>query len=186
MVLSIVILCTGNSARSQIGEAILRKVSIEGGEESFKVFSAGTRPLGRVHPLAIKVMEEAGYDMSAARSKNISEYDGHTFDVVITVCGNANETCPLIKANIVRYHWGFEDPSSFEGTEDEKLEAFRATRDAMVALFEPYGRDLAEGNCEPTEFHYEFMDLSDHLGHLGERGEEPKEVLFSSLGEDCN
>jgi arsenate reductase len=92
-----------------------------------------------VHPLTIAVMEEAGYDMSGHRSKHLSEFIGnYTFDYLITVCGNADETCPTFPGMGKRLHWGFEDPASYEGTEEEKLARFRETRDLIKARLQTW------------------------------------------------
>ena len=120
---SVIVLCTGNSARSHLGEALLRR----GGGDKIDVYSAGSHPSGKINPLAIQVMKEEGYDMEAHghRSKPLSEFEDASIDVLITVCGNADQACPIFKTQKARYHWGFDDPSYIEGTEEEKLIAFR-------------------------------------------------------------
>ena len=115
----VLILCTGNSARSQMAEGLLR--SFGGGR--FEVFSAGTKP-SVVRPEAIAVMSELGIDLSSHRSKHVGEFDGQHFDYVITVCDNANESCPIFPGDTERIHWSFPDPAAIEGTETERLDGF--------------------------------------------------------------
>ena len=123
----VLFLCTGNSCRSQMAEAWLSQL----GGESFAVFSAGLEPHG-VHPLTIQVMEEAGCDMSGHRSKHLDEFVGEVdFDYLITVCGSADERCPVFPGMGTRLHWPFEDPAGFEGPEDQKLAFFRQVRDQI-------------------------------------------------------
>ena len=118
--LRILFLCTGNSARSILAEAILR----HHGEGRFEVHSAGTEPKG-VNPLTLRVLSEAGIDASFARSKSVTEYLGQTFDYVVTVCDQARQVCPVFPGVHESLHWGYEDPAAVEGTEDERLAAFR-------------------------------------------------------------
>ena len=117
----ILVLCTGNSARSILGEYLLRHY----GRGRFEAFSAGSKPTGRVNPLAVRVLRE-NYDLdaSAARSKPWDEFREVKLDFVITVCGNASEACPLWLGGGVRAHWGSPDPAAVEGTEEEKHRAF--------------------------------------------------------------
>jgi arsenate reductase len=124
----ILFLCTGNSARSQMAEAFLRKY---GGEE-FEAYSAGVQPRG-LHPLTVQVMAEVGIDVSKQTSKGPEAYLGTTlFKEVITVCAEAEENAPTAWVAIeLRTHWPFEDPAKFEGTEEEKLGKFRAVRDQI-------------------------------------------------------
>jgi arsenate reductase len=122
----VLILCTGNSARSQMAEGLLRH---DGGED-FEVFSAGTRP-SHVRPEAIAVMKEIGIDLSGHRSKSVNEFTGRALDTVITVCDNAAEACPVFPGGTTRLHWPFEDPAAVEGTEEERKEAFRRVRDQI-------------------------------------------------------
>jgi arsenate reductase len=119
-------LCTGNSARSQMAEGLLRH---EAGER-FEVFSAGMHP-SLVRPEAIAVMHEIGIDISGHRSKSIDEFLGQDLDTVITVCDNAKESCPVFPGKTRRLHWPFEDPASVEGTEEDRKDAFRKTRDRI-------------------------------------------------------
>lgn len=118
--LQVLFLCTGNSARSQIAEGILRA---QGGEH-FKVFSAGTRPQG-VNPLAVKVMAEHGIDISAQKSQHIDEFLEQPLDVVISVCDNAQSDCPIFPRPVKRLHWSHPDPAAVTGEEAERLQAFR-------------------------------------------------------------
>lgn len=126
MTMRVLILCTGNSARSQMAEGLLRH---EGGE-FFEVFSAGTKPT-RVRPEAITVMRELGIDIASQRSKSLDEFAGQEFDYVITVCDNAKEICPIFPAKTQRIHWSIEDPAAVAGTEEQRLAAFRRIRDEL-------------------------------------------------------
>lgn len=122
----VLFLCTHNSARSQIAEALLRHLS----GPDFAAFSAGTE-VTRVHPLALKVLEEQGIDMSGLHSKHLNEYLGEHFDVVITVCDRANESCPIFPGDPQRIHWSIPDPSAVEGTEEDRVRAFRTVRQEL-------------------------------------------------------
>jgi|SRR5579859_1546386 len=122
----VLILCTGNSARSQIAEGLLRHLAAD----RFDVFSAGSKP-SIVNPLAIQVMVERGIDIHTHRSKHLSEYLNQPFDYVITVCDNAAETCPVFPGRAQRIHWSFPDPAAVTGDEARKLDVFRHTRDAI-------------------------------------------------------
>ena len=117
----ILILCTSNSARSILGEYILRAK----GAGRFETFSAGSHPTGRVNPLAVRVLRERyGHDASAARSKSWGEFKSVRFDLVITVCGHASDACPIWLGGGVRAHWGSPDPAAVEGADEDKLRAF--------------------------------------------------------------
>jgi arsenate reductase len=122
----ILILCTGNSARSQMAEGLMRQALPAGSE----VFSAGTKP-SLVRPEAIAVMSELGIDLSGHRSKSVDEFAGQEFDYVITVCDNANEVCPVFPGKTKRLHWPFEDPAGVAGSEAERQAAFRKVRDRI-------------------------------------------------------
>ncbi len=126
----ILILCTANSARSQMAEGLLRH---DAGDR-FDVASAGTRAT-RVRPEAIAVMAELGIDISSHRSKTVDEFAGQTFDLVLTVCDSANETCPVYPGHATRAHHAFPDPAAVEGSETERLAAFRQVRDAIRVYF---------------------------------------------------
>jgi arsenate reductase len=123
---SILILCTGNSARSQMAEGLLRH---DAGDR-FEVFSAGTHPT-RVRPEAIAVMQELGIDISGRRSKSVDEFAGRQFDYVLTVCDHARDNCPIFPGNTAAIHHSFDDPAALEGSEEQRLEAFRRVRDQL-------------------------------------------------------
>jgi arsenate reductase len=123
----VLILCTGNSARSQMAEGLLRS----SGGDRFDVCSAGTKP-GIVRPEAIAVMAELGIDLSGHRSKHVREFEGQDFDCVITVCDDAKESCPVFPGNTRRIHWSFPDPAAVDGNEIERLAAFRRVRDSLA------------------------------------------------------
>ena len=120
----VLVLCTGNSARSQMAEGLLREMA--GGR--MEVFSAGTRP-SVVNPLAIRAMSERGIDISGHRSKHLNEFLGQPFDYVITVCDSAAEACPMFPGRAQRIHWSFPDPAAAQGSEEERLRTFRQVRD---------------------------------------------------------
>ena len=122
----VLILCTGNSARSQMAEGLLRHDA--GGH--FEVFSAGTKP-SQVRPEAIAAMSELGIDISGHRSKSVDEFAGQHFDYVVTVCDNARESCPIFPGQGARLHHSFDDPAAVEGAYDERLSAFRRVRDEL-------------------------------------------------------
>ena len=122
----VLILCTGNSARSQMAEGLLRH---DAGEK-FEVESAGVIS-SFVRPQAIRAMNEIGIDISGHRSKSVDEFSGQEFDYVITVCDNAKENCPVFPGKTVRLHWSFDDPAEAAGTEAEKLAVFRRVRDEI-------------------------------------------------------
>jgi arsenate reductase (thioredoxin) len=122
----VLILCTGNSARSQMAEGLLRHDA--GGR--FEVESAGTKP-SIVRPEAIAAMDELGIDISGHRSKSAKEFDGQKFDYVITVCDSARESCPVFFGGAERLHYSFDDPAALEGSEEERLNLFRRVRDEL-------------------------------------------------------
>ena len=122
----ILVLCTGNSARSQMAEGLFRHEGVG----KYEIFSAGTKPT-TVRPEAIAVMLELGIDISGHRSKSIEEFAGQTFDYVVTVCDNARDNCPIFPGAAERLHWSFEDPATVEGSETERLAAFRSARDGI-------------------------------------------------------
>jgi len=129
----VLVICTGNSARSQMAEGLWRHEA----SDRFDVFSAGTRPT-QLRPEAIAVMNEIGIDISGHRSKSVDEFAGQEFDYVITVCDNANETCPVFPGKAQRLHWPFEDPAAASGSEDEREAAFRRVRDEIRARIAEY------------------------------------------------
>ncbi len=116
----VLFVCTHNSARSIMAEALLR----EKGGEAYEAFSAGTEAT-EVRPLTLRVLEEAGLPTDGLRSKSFEEYLGRTFDYVITVCDSARQSCPHFPGEGDRFHWGYDDPSAAQGTEDERLAVFR-------------------------------------------------------------
>jgi len=132
----ILILCTGNSCRSHLAEGILRAES----GDLFEVASAGSKPAGYVHPLAIRAMAEIGIDIAAHTSKHMNGFLAEPIETVITVCGNADQACPIYPGQVNRYHWPFEDPAHAVGTEEEKFAVFRRVRDEIRAVFGAYAR----------------------------------------------
>jgi arsenate reductase len=123
----VLFLCTGNSARSQMAEAFLRKYA----GNYFEVYSAGLEPKG-INPLTIQVMEEIGFDLSQHTSKDLRQFMGKVhFGYLISVCDRAETNCPIFPGMGVRLHWPIEDPAEFVGTEKEKLARFRAARDQL-------------------------------------------------------
>lgn len=139
----VLVLCTGNSCRSHLAEGILRAAS--GG--LFNVASAGSKPSGYVHPLSIKVMREIGIDISGHHSKHLSEFLSVPVETVVTVCGNADQACPMFPGQVNRYHWGFDDPAHATGTEEEQLAVFRRVRDQIRAVFEAYAAGRKDGQA---------------------------------------
>jgi arsenate reductase len=131
---TVLILCTGNSCRSHLAEGILRAAA----GDTLNVQSAGSKPAGHVHPLAIQVMKEIGIDISAHHSKHMNAFLQQPVETLITVCGNADQACPMFPGQVNRYHWGFDDPAKAEGTDDEKLAVFRRVRDEIKMVFEAY------------------------------------------------
>lgn len=139
----VLVLCTGNSARSQMAEGLLRRAA----GDRFEVFSAGTAP-SHVRPEGIAVMRELGIDISGHRSKSVDEFTGQPFDYVLTVCDNARESCPLFPGNAITIHRSFDDPAMRSGSEQERLAAFRRVRDELreyLADFPP-ARVLSQGD----------------------------------------
>jgi arsenate reductase (thioredoxin) len=132
---TVLILCTGNSCRSHMAEGILRRAA----GEIIDVQSAGSNPTGHVHPLAIKVMKEIGIDISGHCSKHLNEFLDKKIETVITVCGNADQACPMFPGQVTRYHWGFIDPVKAQGPEEEIINVFRQVRDEIKKVFEAYG-----------------------------------------------
>jgi arsenate reductase len=122
----VLFVCTQNSCRSQMAEGLLRHDA----RDLFEVFSAGTKP-SQVRPEAIAMMRELGIDISGHRSKSVEEFTGQHFDYVITVCDNAQESCPVFPALTTRIHWSIEDPATVEGSEAQRFEAFRRIRDEL-------------------------------------------------------
>ena len=129
----VLFVCTHNSARSQIAEALLRDF----GGTRFEVGSAGTEPTA-VHPLAVRVLAERGIDWSSATSKPVEPHFDDRFDYVLTVCDRARQRCPVFPGATNTLHWGLDDPSEVVGTDEERLEAFRLTRDDLAARLRPF------------------------------------------------
>ncbi len=145
---TVLILCTGNSCRSHMAEGFLRRAA----SDVLDVQSAGSKPAGFVHPLAIQVMQEAGIDISQHRSKHLNEFLDKKIETVITVCGNADQACPIFPGQANRYHWGFDDPAHAQGSEAEVLQVFRKVRDEIQRVFEAYGagrKDTAKSSGNP-------------------------------------
>jgi arsenate reductase len=131
---TVLILCTGNSCRSHLAEGILRAAA----GDILDVVSAGSKPAGYVHPLAIQAMQEIGIDISAHRSKPLSEFLQAKIETVITVCGHADEACPIFPGQVNRHHWPFDDPARATGTDEEKLAVFRRVRNEIRRVFTAY------------------------------------------------
>ena len=140
----VLILCTGNSARSQMAEGLLRHDA----DDRFEVVSAGISPT-QVRPEAIAVMSEIGIDISGQRSKSIDSFAGQNFDYVLTVCDHAKESCPIYPAHTKRLHHSFEDPASIEGTELERLTAFRKVRDELRSYLRRLRLEGPFYGCDP-------------------------------------
>lgn len=137
---AVLILCTGNSCRSHMAEGVLQHAA----SDLVHVSSAGSKPAGYVHPLAIQVMKEIDIDISAHRSKPLSEFLDRPVHTVITVCGNADQACPVFPGQVNRHHWGFDDPAHATGTPEEVLQCFRRVRDEIRRVFEAYAAGLRE------------------------------------------
>jgi arsenate reductase len=123
----VLFLCTGNSCRSHMAEGWLRHLA----GDRYEALSAGAKPAGYVHPLAVKAMAEVGVDISQHRSKSIDEFNGQSLDVLITVCDNARESCPTFAGAKKMLHWSFDDPAHATGNDDEKFKVFRRVRDEI-------------------------------------------------------
>ena len=131
---TVLILCTGNSCRSHLAEGILNAVA----GDILNVVSAGSKPSGYVHPLAIVAMKEIGIDISHHRSKSWDEFMHQSIETVITVCGYADQLCPIFPGQVNRHHWPFDDPAHATGTDEEKLAVFRRVRDEIRRIFTAY------------------------------------------------
>lgn len=138
---TVLILCTGNSCRSHMAEGILRNAA----GDLLEVHSAGSKPAGYVHPKAIEALKEIGIDISGHHSKHMNEFLNGNVTTVITVCGNADQACPMFPGQVNRYHWGFDDPAHATGTEEEILNEFRRVRDQIKLVFEAYAAGIREG-----------------------------------------
>jgi arsenate reductase len=134
----ILILCTGNSCRSQMAEGFLKSF-----DENLEVYSAGTKPAEKVNPFAVKAMQEVGIDISDGQAENVDKYLSQSFDYVITVCDNAKETCPVFMGNVKhRLHIGFDDPADAVGTEEEVMPVYRRVRDEIKNEFEKFLKQI--------------------------------------------
>jgi arsenate reductase len=131
---NVLILCTGNSCRSHLAEGILRSLA----GDFLEVHSAGSKPAGYVHPLAIRAMAEIGIDISAHRSKHMNDFLQTKIETVITVCGNADQACPIFPGQVNRHHWPFDDPAHATGTEAEVFEVFRRVRNEIQQTLRAY------------------------------------------------
>lgn len=140
---NVLILCTGNSCRSHMAEGILRAAA----GDLITVHSAGSKPAGFVHPQAIAALAEIGIDISGHSSKHMSDFLDRQIDTVITVCGNADQACPLFPGQVHRHHWGFDDPAHATGTEEQRMAGFRRVRDQIQLVFEAYAAGLREGRA---------------------------------------
>lgn len=134
----ILVLCTGNSARSQMAEGLFRHF----GGDAWEVQSAGTHP-SIVRPEAIAVMAELGIDLSEHRAKSVDEFTGQFFDYVVTVCDNARDNCPAFPSNAQRIHWSLEDPAGVEGSNEVRLAEFRRIRDQLTERVKQFFADRA-------------------------------------------
>ncbi len=130
----VLILCTGNSCRSHMAEGILRAAS----RGRFSVASAGSKPAGYVHPLSIRALAEIGIDISSHTSKHMNDFLKQDVETVITVCGNADQACPMYPGQVSRHHWPFVDPAHAQGSEEEIMAVFRRVRDEIRRVFEAY------------------------------------------------
>lgn len=136
----VLILCTGNSCRSQMAEELWRQLA----PGEWEVCSAGSRPAGFVHPLAAKAMAELGIDISKQTSKHVDELAGQDFDLVLTVCDSARESCPVFPGMKQSLHWPFDDPAEVVGDEEQQLAAFRSVRDAICTRIGQRTREAGE------------------------------------------
>ena len=138
---AVLILCTGNSCRSHLAEGWLRAMA----GDLFEVHSAGSKPAGYVHPLAVRAMAEVGIDLAAHHSKHMNEFLQIPIETVITVCGNADQACPVFPGQVNRHHWPFDDPAHATGTEEEKLAVFRRVREEIRRTLEGYVAGRRDG-----------------------------------------
>jgi arsenate reductase len=138
----LLILCTGNSCRSQMAEGFLRSFA----GDRYEIQSAGSMPAGHVHPLAIRVMAEVGIDLSGFRSKHLDEFLTRDVHSVISVCGVADQACPMFPGRMHRHHFPFDDPAKVLGSDDEQMPVFRRVRDEIRQLFEAYAAGLADAS----------------------------------------
>lgn len=142
----ILVLCTGNSCRSHLAEGFLRRAL----GPDFIVASAGSKPAGYVHPLAIRAMAEAGIDLSGHTSKHLDEFLTQNVETVITVCGNADQVCPMFPGQVNRHHFPFPDPAHATGTEEEQMVVFRKVRDDIALVFGAYAAGRQDQQKAPV------------------------------------
>ena len=130
----ILVLCTGNSCRSHLAEGILRRAL----GDAYEVASAGSKPAGYVHPLAIRAMADIDIDIANHKSKHLDQFLNQNVETVITVCGNADQACPMFPGQVNRHHFPFDDPAHATGTEEEQFAVFQRVRDEIRAVVEAY------------------------------------------------
>ena len=146
---TVLILCTGNSCRSHLAEGLLRAAA----GDILNVASAGSKPAGYVHPLAIQAMKEIDLDISQHTSKHMNEFLTGKVETVITVCGNADQACPIFPGQVNRHHWPFDDPAHATGTDEEKMKVFRRVRNEIRRTFTAYAdgrRDALKSAAQKT------------------------------------
>ncbi len=143
---SVLILCTGNSCRSHMAEGILGAAA----GDLLDVHSAGSKPAGYVHPKAIAALAEIGIDISGHTSKHMNDFLDRNIHTVITVCGNADQVCPMYPGQVRRHHWGFVDPAHATGTDEEIMAQFRVVRDEIRRVFEAYAEGWRSGLGYPV------------------------------------
>ncbi|QEG20979.1 arsenate reductase ArsC [Mariniblastus fucicola] len=139
----VLILCTGNSCRSQMAEVIWNDL----GEGRWEAFSAGSDPSGYVHPMAIELLKEFELPTEGLTSKSITEFDGQEFDLVVTVCDNAKTACPVFPGASRVLHWPFEDPNDAEGSDEDKMKVFRSVADLIRGRIGAYLAKLKDDDC---------------------------------------
>lgn len=142
----VLILCTGNSCRSHMAEGLLRAAA----GDLLNVQSAGSKPAGYVHPLAIEALAELGIDISGHHSKHMDEFLSQQVETVITVCGNADQACPMFPGQLQRHHWGFDDPAHATGSEEEQMAVFRRVRDEIKRVFDAYAAGRRDALAQPV------------------------------------
>ena len=130
----VLILCTGNSCRSQMAEALWESL----GQGTWEADSAGSRPSGYVHPLAIRAMQELDIDIGSNTSKSLDDFRAQSFDLVVTVCDNARESCPVFSGAKQALHWPFDDPGDTTGPQEQKMAVFRQVRDEIRKRIQTY------------------------------------------------
>ena len=158
----VLFLCTGNSCRSQMAQVIMNRL----GKGRFEAFSAGSKPAGHVHPLALRIMQDSHLKTDGLRSKSWEEFQGQPMDFVITVCDRAKESCPVWPGQPISAHWGFEDPAEAAGTDEQKFMVFRkifSEIQARIRLFLALPMDKLS-----------FLELQRHVNELGRKPSDEK------------